>query len=63
VQNGTHLVWWQVDVGFSVISEYKTMAVTMSLDNAFNFIQRGAGCTIIFDTLSLFPEMPRWRNW
>jgi len=55
VQDGTHLVWREVDVGLTVIPEHKTMAVTMSLDNAFNFIQRVAGCTIIFDTITLFP--------
>ena len=39
------------------------MAITMALNYSFNFVQRSAGLTNIFDTIALFPEMPRWRNW
>jgi hypothetical protein len=30
---------------------------------SFNFVQQAAGLANILDTIALFPEMPRWRNW
>ena len=63
VQHGAHFIRWQIDVGTTVITRHKSMAITMALHCSFNFIQQAAGLATIFDTISLFPEMPRWRNW
>ncbi|WP_245214025.1 hypothetical protein [Rhodoferax sp. AJA081-3] len=38
------------------------MAIPMALDYSFNFIQQAAGLANIFNTIALFPEMPKWRN-
>jgi hypothetical protein len=39
------------------------VTVTMTLNRSFNFVQQAAGLAGIFDTITHFPEMPRWRNW
>ena len=63
VQHGTHFVGRQINVRPAVITRYKPMAIAMAVDGSFNFVQQAAGLAIIFDTISFFPEMPRWRNW
>ena len=63
VQYRTHLVRGQIDVRLAVITGYKSMAIAMALNYSLNFIQQATGLANIFDTMTLFPEMPRWRNW
>ena len=63
VQHGAHFVGRQINVRLAIITGYKSMAIPMALDSAFHFVQQGAGLTNILDTIALFPEMPRWRNW
>ena len=48
VQHRAHLVGGQIDVGFAVVALHETVAVAMSLDRAFNFIQQAAGMAYNF---------------
>ena len=63
VQDRAHLVGGQIDVGAAVIARHKSVSIAVALDNTFDFVQQAAGLTNLFDTIALFPEMPRWRNW
>ena len=63
VQHGTHLVGGQINIRRAVVTDDKTVAITMALYGPFNLIQRRAELLHILDTISLFPEKPRWRNW
>jgi hypothetical protein len=57
VKHGAHLVGWQVNVGFAVVSLNETMAIAMAGDNALEFSEEpGAGAgigKICFDKKSL----------
>ena len=63
VQNSAHFIGRQVNVRGPVIARNKSVAVTVPLHHAFHLVQQSAGLTNSFDTIALFPEMPRWRNW
>ena len=63
VQDRAHFIGSKVNIGFAVVAGNKAMTVPVTLYRAFNFVQQAAGLAVIFDTLFLFPEMPRWRNW
>jgi hypothetical protein len=43
VQHRAHLVGRQVNVGAAVVADQEAVAVAMSLNRAFNFIQQTAG--------------------
>jgi hypothetical protein len=57
VQHGPHLVRGQIDVCFAVVALYETVAIAMTLNGSFEFIQQAAGSDIIFDMISFFPEI------
>jgi hypothetical protein len=57
VQHRAHLVRGQVDVCFTVVALHETVAVAMSLNSSFEFVQQAAGTDIIFDMISFFPEI------
>ena len=63
MQDGAHFIGRQVNVRGPVIAGYKSVAVAVPLHYAFHLVQQAAGLTNSFDTIALFPEMPRWRNW
>ena len=58
VQHGAHLIRWQINVGRTVVARNKAVAITVTKDYAFDFIQGVKGCGGGFDTISLFPESP-----
>ena len=57
VQYRTHLIGRQVNVGFTIVALYEAVPIAMSLNRAFDLIQQAAGMAVIFDTISLFPEI------
>ena len=64
MQHGAHLIGCQKYVCRAIISAHKTVSVAVTQHGAFDFLQQTcAGVTELFDRISLFPEMPRWRNW
>ena len=64
VQHSAHFIGCQKNVCCAIISAYKSVSVAVTQHGAFDFLQQTcAGVTELFDRISLFPEMPRWRNW
>ena len=63
VQNSAHFIGRQVNVRGPVVAGNKSVAVAVPLHHTFHLVGQAAGLTNSFDTIALFPEMPRWRNW
>ena len=47
VQHRAHFVGGQVDVGFAVVAHHEAVAVAMSLDHAFDFIEQVRWCCVV----------------
>jgi hypothetical protein len=49
VQHRSHLVGRQVNIDGTIVARNKSVTITVSLDNSFNFVQQAAGLANIFN--------------
>jgi hypothetical protein len=52
VEHRAHLVGGQVDVGFAVVAHHVAVAIAVSLDHAFDLIEK-AGTVVSFDIFDI----------